>query len=59
MEAIEKNYYKRLDIIRILSCLMVFLYHLNILKGGFFAVCAFFVLSRVSCVYICTKTKKF
>ena len=41
----NKKYYKTLDIIRILSCIAVFLYHLNILKGGYLAVCIFFVLS--------------
>ncbi len=41
----NKKYYKVLDIIRILSCIAVFLYHLNILKGGYLAVCIFFVLS--------------
>lgn len=41
----EKKYYKLLDYIRIISCILVFLYHLNILKGGFLAVCTFFVLT--------------
>ena len=41
----DKKYYKTLDIIRIFSCIAVFLYHLNILKGGYLAVCVFFVLS--------------
>ncbi len=41
----EKTYYKGLDIIRLLSCLLVFLYHLNFIKGGFLAVCVFFTLS--------------
>ncbi len=41
----EKEYYKRLDYIRIISCILVFLYHLNIVKGGFLAVCTFFALS--------------
>ena len=41
----NKKYYKTLDLIRILSCVAVFLYHLNILKGGYLAVCVFFVLS--------------
>ena len=41
----EKVYYKRLDIIRVVSCIAVFLYHLNILKGGYLAVCTFFVLT--------------
>ena len=39
------RYYKTLNIVRILSCIAVFLYHLNILKGGYLAVCVFFVLS--------------
>ena len=38
-------YYRRLDIVRILSCILVLLYHLKILKGGFLAVCTFFALS--------------
>ena len=41
----EKDYYFRLDIIRILSCILVLLYHLNIIKGGYLAVCTFFVLT--------------
>ena len=40
-----KKYYKRLDLIRVISCFMVLFYHLNIIKGGFLAVCTFFVLS--------------
>ena len=47
----KKNYYKQLDIIRIISCIAVLLYHLNILKGGFLAVCIFFTLSGyLSCL---------
>ncbi len=41
----NKKYYKYLDFIRVLSCVSVFLYHLNILKGGYLAVCVFFVLT--------------
>lgn len=41
----EKKYYRRLDYIRILSCVVVLLYHLHIVKGGFLAVCTFFALS--------------
>jgi len=43
----KKEHFKRLDIIRAISCIMVLLYHLEILKGGFLAVCTFFVLSRI------------
>ena len=41
----SNKYYIRLDILRIISCVMVLLYHLDIIKGGFLAVCTFFVLS--------------
>ena len=42
---IKKTYYRRLDVIRIISCILVLLYHLNILKGGYLSVCSFFTLS--------------
>lgn len=38
-------YYKRLDYIRAISCILILLYHLNIVKGGYLAVCTFFTLS--------------
>ena len=41
----SKKYYKDINIVRVLSCIAVLLYHLNILKGGYLAVCTFFVLS--------------
>ena len=41
----KEKYFEKLDIVRIVSCILVFLYHLGIIKGGFFAVCTFFVLS--------------
>ena len=41
----SKNYYKDLNLIRLVACISVLLYHLNILKGGYLAVCVFFVLS--------------
>lgn len=41
----KKKYYVKLDYLRIISCIAIFLYHLNILKGGYLAVCTFFVLS--------------
>lgn len=34
-----------LDILRIVSFIAILLYHFNLLKGGFLAVCAFFTLS--------------
>lgn len=40
----KKEYFRRLDIIRIISCILVLLYHLGVLKGGYLAVCTFFTL---------------
>ena len=37
--------YIRLDMLRIVCCAAVLLYHVGLLGGGFFAVCTFFVLS--------------
>ncbi len=45
MKKVKKEYYKKLDIIRIFACLAILFYHLNILKGGFLAVCIFLCLS--------------
>lgn len=54
----KKKYYKNLDLIRVIACLTIFLYHLNILKGGYLAVCVFFVLSGyLSCVSAFKKEK--
>lgn len=55
----KKLYYKRLDIIRNVSCIMVLLYHLNILQGGFLAVCAFFALSGYLTCMSALKKEKF
>ena len=47
----NKKYYTDLNVIRVVACLGVLLYHLNILKGGYLAVCTFFVLSSyLSCI---------
>lgn len=46
-----KPYFKYLDLIRVIACIAILLYHLGILKGGYLAVCIFFVLSGyLSCV---------
>ena len=42
---VEKKYYKDLDLIRVISCIGVLLYHFGYLQGGFLSVCCFFVLS--------------
>ncbi len=41
----EKKYYKHLDLLRIIFCIAILLYHMGFLKGGYLAVCSFFVLS--------------
>lgn len=41
----ENNYFKYLDFIRVFACIAILLYHFGILKGGYLAVCTFFVLS--------------
>ena len=57
MEHVKKHY-KNIDIIRLLACIAILLYHLNILRGGYLAVCTFFVLSSyLSCVSAFKKEK--
>ena len=56
---VEKKYFKRLDIVRNLSCILILFYHLNILKGGFLAVCTFFVLSGYLIYISVFKNEKF
>lgn len=41
----SKKYYKDLNIIRLVACIAVLFYHLGLLKGGYLAVCTFFVLT--------------
>ena len=55
----EKEYYLGLDIIRILSCALVLLYHLNIVKGGFLAVCTFFAMTGYLGCVSALKQEKF
>lgn len=54
----SKKYYKDINIIRLSACIAILLYHLNILKGGYLAVCIFFVLSGyLSCISAFKKDK--
>ena len=55
----EKKYYKELDIIRVLACIGVLLYHLGLLKGGYLAVCIFFVLTGYLAVISAFNKEKF
>ena len=59
MDTKKKVYYKDLDIVRVLSCILVLLYHLNILKGGYLAVCIFFVLSGYLSIISAFRKEKF
>ena len=59
MRSRSKKYYVLLDILRIISCILVLLYHLNILKGGFLAVCTFFALSGYLGCLSALNNKKF
>lgn len=53
-----KEHYKNLDVIRAIACIAILLYHLKIVKGGYLAVCTFFVLSGyLSCVSAFKKGK--
>ena len=55
----SKGYFKDIDYIRLIACLGVLFYHLNVLKGGFLAVCVFFVLSGYLSCISAFKKKKF
>ena len=47
----SKIQYKEINIIRVIACLAVLLYHFQVLKGGYLAVCVFFTLSGyLSCL---------
>ena len=41
----KNKYIKKIDYIRVFACIAVLLYHLGLLKGGYLAVCTFFVMS--------------
>ncbi len=54
----QTKYFKYIDIIRIIACIAILFYHLGILKGGYLAVCTFFVLSGyLSCKGALNKKK--
>ena len=41
----SKKYYKDINLIRIICTVAILFYHLGVIKGGYLAVCTFFVLS--------------
>lgn len=56
MKKNRKNY--KIEYLRALSCIGVLLYHLDILKSGYLAVCCFFVLSGYLSIPVAVKTQK-
>ena len=52
-------HYKDLNIIRLVACIAVLFYHLGLLKGGYLAVCTFFVLTGYLSVVSSFKKKAF
>jgi peptidoglycan/LPS O-acetylase OafA/YrhL len=55
----KNKYYEKLDVVRLIAVIAVLLFHLNILKGGFLAVCIFFVLSGYLSAVSSFNKKKF
>lgn len=55
----KHKYYKKLDILRVVACISVLLYHVGLLKGGYLAVCTFFVLSGFLACTSAFKRKNF
>ena len=54
----NKKVFKNINIIRVVACIAILLYHLGILKGGYLAVCVFFVLTGyLSCISAFRKEK--
>lgn len=47
----SKLYYRNIKLIRIISAIAILFYHLGIIKGGYLAVCTFFVLSGYLACY--------
>lgn len=54
-----KKYYKNLDLIRVFACLAILLYHIGLLKGGYLAVCTFFVMTGYLSITSIFKKEKF
>ena len=55
----KTKYYKNLDLVRVLACLAILVYHIGLLKGGYLAVCTFFVLSGYLSIVSSFKKKNF
>ena len=57
VDTMKKNYNLNISLLRCIFCIAVLLYHTNILKGGYLAVCSFFVLTGYFSVISVYKTK--
>ena len=55
----KDNYLKKIDIVRLFACVAILFYHLGILKGGYLAVCTFFVLTGYLSIRSISNKKKF
>ena len=55
----KDKYYKKLDLIRVIACISILFYHIGILKGGYLAVCTFFVLTSYFSVVSFYKKNEF
>ena len=55
----KKIHYNKIDIIRAFACLCILLYHLDILKSGYLAVCTFFVLNGFFSLKVYLKREHF
>ena len=59
MSISRKKYSVALDVVRVLSAAAVLFYHLGLLKGGYLAVCTFFVMSGFLSVRSAFSSEKF
>ncbi|MBQ3306576.1 MAG: acyltransferase [Bacilli bacterium] len=55
----KTKHYIYIDCIRVLSLIAILLYHLNLLKGGFIAVCIFFSLTGYLSIQSLSKKENF
>ena len=56
---LSKGYIKGIGLTRVFACIAILLYHMNLLKGGYLAVCIFFVLTGFLSCILCFKKEKF
>ena len=56
---LSKGYIKGIGLTRVFACIAILLYHMNLLKGGYLAVCIFFVLTGFLSCISCFKKEKF